>query len=159
MINITILCVGRIKEKYYINAVDEYIKRLGAYATVSVTELKEERLPEGASAAQLDAALLKEAEALLLKIPKGAYTVALCVEGKELSSEQLADSLTELTGQSSRLCFIIGSSNGLHDSVKKMAQLRLSLSKMTLPHSLARVVAAEQLYRAFNIASNGKYHK
>ena len=157
MIHITFLCAGKIKEKYYLDAVNEYTKRLGAYGSVSVIEIKEERLPENASPAQIDAALKKEAADL--KIPSGAFTVALCVEGDMLSSQELSEVLTAAKATSSKLCFIIGSSNGLHDSVKNAAQLRLSLSRMTLPHSLARVVAAEQLYRAFNIAGGGKYHK
>ena len=157
MIHITLLCAGKIKEKYYQDAVNEYIKRLGAYATVSVVEIKEERLPDNASPAQIEAALKKEAAEL--KIPSGAFTVALCVEGDMLSSEHLAKTLTGAVAASSKLCFIIGSSNGLHDSVKNAANLRLSMSKMTLPHSLARVVAVEQLYRAFNIAAGGRYHK
>ena len=157
MIHITLLCAGRIKEKYYNDAVNEYIKRLGAYASVSVVETKEERTPENASPAQIEAALKKEAAAM--NIPHGAFTVALCVEGDTFTSEELAKALAAATATSAKLCFIIGSSNGLHDSVKNVAQLRLSLSKMTLPHSLARVVASEQLYRAFNIAAGGKYHK
>ena len=157
MIHITFLCAGKVKEKHYLEAVNEYTKRLGAYGSVSVVEIKEERLPENASPAQIDAALKKEAADL--KIPSGAFTVALCVEGDMLSSQEFAKALTAATATSSKLCFIIGSSNGLHESVKNAAQLRLSLSRMTLPHSLARVVAAEQLYRAFNIAGGGKYHK
>jgi len=157
MINITLLCAGKIKEKYYLDAVNEYIKRLGAYSSVSVVEIKEERLPDNASPSQIDAALKKEAAEL--KILNGAFTVALCVEGDMMSSGQLAKALTDAAAASSKLCFIIGSSNGLHESVKRAANLRLSLSKMTLPHSLARVVAVEQIYRAFNIAAGGKYHK
>ena len=157
MIHITLMCAGRIKEKYYIDAVNEYVKRLGAYASVSIVEIKEERTSENASAAQIDAALKKEAAEF--KIPSGSFTVALCVEGDALSSEQLAKALTDATASSAKLCFIIGSSNGLHESVKNAAHLRLSLSKMTLPHSLARVFTVEQLYRAFNISAGGKYHK
>ena len=157
MIHITLLCAGRIKEKYYTDAVNEYLKRLGAYATVSVIEIKEERTPENASPAQIEAALKKEANEM--KIPSGAFTAAFCVEGDTMSSEALAKVLTDATATCAKLCFIIGSSNGLHESVKNAAQLRLSLSKMTLPHSLARVFTVEQLYRAFNIAAGGKYHK
>ncbi|NLB28669.1 MAG: 23S rRNA (pseudouridine(1915)-N(3))-methyltransferase RlmH, partial [Clostridiales bacterium] len=133
MIHIKLLCAGRIKEKYYTEAANQYIKRLGAYASVTVTEVKEERIPENASRARIDDALKKESEAL--KAPRGAFTVALCTEGDELTSGEFAKVLTG--ANNSMLCFIIGSSNGLHDSVKDAAHLRLSLSRMTLPHSLA----------------------
>ncbi|MDR0838146.1 MAG: 23S rRNA (pseudouridine(1915)-N(3))-methyltransferase RlmH [Oscillospiraceae bacterium] len=147
MTGVTLLCAGRVKEKYYEQAAGEYIKRLGAYCDLSVVEIREL------------ASLQKEAPELLTRIPKGAYVIALCVEGREMSTRELADTLSGLSQSHSRLCVVIGSSNGLHDDVKNAADLRLSLSRMTLPHSLARVFALEQLYRAYNIISGGKYHK
>ena len=155
---LTLLCAGRIKEKYYAEAVAEYTKRLGAYCDVSVIEIREERT-ENPSAAEVEAALRREGAELLSRIPKGAFTIALCVEGREQSTEKLAQTLREVALTHSRLCLIIGSSFGLHSEVKQAANLRLSMSQMTLPHSLARVMATEQLYRAFNLNSGGKYHK
>lgn len=159
MTRLTVICSGRIKEKYYTEAAGEYIKRLGAYCSVEIIELREERLPDSPSPAEIDAALRREAARILEKIPRGAHVVAMCVEGREPDSEELSRELMGMAAQSAALCFIIGSSHGLHEDVKQAARLRLSVSKMTLPHSLARVVLLEQLYRAFNIASNGKYHK
>lgn len=156
---ISLIFAGRVKEHYYTDAANEYIKRIGAYSPVTLMEIREERTPENASESQIDAALKKEADAILGKIPNGAFVCTLCVEGDLLSSEQLAKALSEAMLKSSKLCFIIGSSNGLHESVKRRANLRLSLSRMTLPHSLARVVTVEQLYRALNLTAGGKYHK
>jgi len=158
MMKLTILCAGRIKEKHYSDATAEYIKRLGAYCETSVVDIREERT-DNPSDAEVAAALAREGAELLARIPKGAFVVAMCVEGRGLSTEQLADTLRDVAQTHSRLCIIIGSSFGLHDDVKKAANLRLSMSKMTLPHSLARVMATEQLYRAFNLINGGKYHK
>jgi len=159
MMGLTILCAGRIKEKYYADAVAEYIKRLGAYCDVSLVEVREERLGDAPSQAEIDAALRREAAELTAKIPKGAFIIALCVEGREHSTEELAAALEQIALTHSKICVMIGSSFGLDSQLKKSANLRLSMSRMTLPHSLARVVATEQLYRAFNLNSGGKYHK
>ena len=148
MIDVTLICVGRLKEQVYKDACAEYMKRLGAFCRVTVTEAAEERKRENPSPAEVEACLLKEAEAIKRAVPRGAAVVALCVEGME-----------ELSRGSSKLCFIIGGSDGLHQSVKDMAALRLSMSPMTFPHHLARVMVLEQIYRAFTILNRGKYHK
>lgn len=156
MRGVRLICVGRLREKHYIAAFDEYKKRLGAFCEPELTELPEARLPERPSEKELEAALSGEAEAIERAIPKGAALVALCVEGRELTSEELAAFLDLAPA---RLCFVIGGSNGLHERIKARAALRLSMSRMTFPHHLARVMLAEQLYRAFSIINGGKYHK
>ncbi len=157
--DVTLICVGKLKERYFKDACGEYIKRLGAFCRVNVVELGEERKDADPSPALVEAALLREAAAIMRAVPKGAALIALCVEGREMSSEKLAGKLSELMQSSSRLCLVIGGSDGLHESVKAAASLRLSMSPMTFPHHLARVMVLEQLYRAFSILNNGKYHK
>jgi 23S rRNA (pseudouridine1915-N3)-methyltransferase len=160
MLNVTLLCVGKLKEKFYAAAVEEYRKRLRSHCKLEILELPEERLPEGPSQALIDGALDREADRILAKVPKNAALVALCVEGKLLSSEELARQLnTFAVGGDSALCFVIGGSFGLHPRVKKAARLRLSMSPMTFPHHLARVMVLEQIYRAFQIEAGTKYHK
>ena len=160
MLDVTVLCVGRLKEKFYTDAAAEYIKRLGAYCRVTVTELSEAKRSASPSPGETDACLLREAAAIRDAIPKGATVIAMCVEGRELSSEELSAELMKLSASgASKLCFLIGGSDGLHESLKKEARLQLSMSRMTFPHHLARVMLLEQLYRAFSIASGGKYHK
>ena len=160
MLNISILCVGKLKERFYTEAAAEYVKRLGGYCRLNLAELPEERLPERPSRAQIDAALVREGEALLQRIPKGALAVALCVEGRLLSSEDLARRMSDwmLEGRSS-VVFLIGGSYGLAPRVKDAAVLRLSMSPMTFPHHLARVMLLEQIYRAFKIREGSSYHK
>lgn len=159
MRNIRLITVGKLKEAYLTQGCAEYLKRLSAYAKVQVIELGEVRLPERPSAAQITAALSSEGEKILEKA-KGSALIALCVEGDLLSSEQLAAKLDALeTAGSSALSFVIGSSFGLHDSVKQAAALRLSFSRMTFPHQLMRLMLCEQLYRACSISAGGKYHK
>ena len=160
MTDIKVICVGKLKEKFYAAAADEYVKRLGAYCKISVLELPEERLSDRPSPAQIDAALEKEGERILSKIPNGAVIIALCVEGGTLSSEQLAAKLDKWTVQGkSQFVFLIGGSFGMHPSVKEKAALRLSMSPMTFPHHLARVMVLEQIYRAFKINEGSSYHK
>ena len=160
MLSVHILCVGKLKEKFYTEAAAEYVKRLSAYCKLDLQELPEERLPQNPSQAQIDAALRKEADAILQRLPKGSAVTALCVEGKGLSSEELSRRMTDWAGQGrSQLCFIIGSSYGLHPAVKERADLRMSMSRMTFPHHLARVMLLEQLYRGFKIAEGSSYHK
>lgn len=160
MQNITVLCVGKLKEKFYVDACAEYQKRLQRFCRLSLVELPEERLPDDPSRAQIDAALEKEADAILEKLPHGGALVALCVEGKTLSSEQLADAVAQYATQGvSQLTFVIGGSFGLSPRVKERAALRLSMSPMTFPHHLARVMLLEQIYRAYQIAGGSKYHK
>jgi len=145
-----------MREKHYISAFEEYKKRLGAYCAFELIEIPEQKLPDKPSEKQIDSALKTEAQAIERAIPKSAALIALCVEGREMPSEELSDYIASAP---SRLCFVIGGSFGLHGSVKEKAALRLSMSKMTFPHHLARVMLAEQIYRAYMIASGGKYHK
>ena len=155
-----ILCVGKMKEKFYIDGAAEYAKRLGAYCRLQITELPEERLPQNPSQAQIDAALEKEAAAVTARLPKGAAVVALCVEGELLSSEKLTARLQKWTDSGrNTLVFLIGSSYGMHPSLKGMAQMKLSMSPMTFPHHLARVMLLEQIYRCFKIQEGSGYHK
>ncbi len=159
MVEVTLICVGKLKEKFYLDACAEYIKRLGAFCKITVLELPEERKPESPSPGQIEAALAREAEAIRRAVPRGAALIALCVEGREMSSEKLSETLSTLTMSASKLALVIGGSDGLHKSVKDQAALRLSMSPMTFPHHLARVMVLEQLYRAFSIMNGGKYHK
>ena len=160
MLGIKLICVGKMKEQHYISALAEYEKRLKPLCSFEVEELTEQRLPDTPSAAEIDAALEREAVQILSKIPKGAFVAAMCVEGKSLSSEDFAALLDECPSRGkSKIIFIIGGSHGLHESAKNRAELRLSMSKMTLPHHLARVMLAEQIYRGMMINSGSKYHK
>ena len=160
MLHVRLICVGKLKEKFYREACAEYEKRLKGYCKLEIIELTEQRLPDSPSQAQIDAALAKEAEAIRAKIPAGSAVVAMCIEGSMLSSEQFADKLSKWMGSGvSHISVLIGGSCGLDESLKKSAQLRLSMSPMTFPHHLARVMVLEQLYRALNIASGGKYNK
>lgn len=158
--NVTVICLGKLKESYLREAINEYSKRISAYGKLNVVELSPVKLPENPSATQIDSALEKEAEEIIKKIPSGSFVIALCVEGKIKSSEELANKFNEisLSGKSS-VAFIIGSSYGLSKKVKTLSDLQLSFSKMTFPHQLMRVMLLEQIYRAFQINNNGKYHK
>ena len=160
MFELTILATGKLKEPHYLAACQEYQKRLGAYARVQVIELPEQRLPEAPSEAEIEAALSKEADAILEKLPRVGVLVALCVEGRAMSSEQLSDALTRYAARgASQVTFLVGGSFGLHERVKQRAELRLSMSPMTFPHHLARVMLLEQIYRAYQIQAGTKYHK
>ena len=159
-VNVHVICVGKLKEKFYAEAAAEYAKRLGGYCRLQLTELPEEKLPQSPSRAQIDAALEREGAAIRGKLPAGAAVIALCVEGELLSSEALTERLERWTaGGTGTLAFVIGSSYGLHPSVKALARLRLSMSPMTFPHHLARVMLLEQLYRCFKIEEGSGYHK
>ncbi len=160
MFRITLLTVGKLKEKFYLAAAEEYQKRLKSYCEFSLVELPETRLPDDPSAAQIAAGLSKEAELIVQKLPKGAWFCVLTPEGTELSSERLAQKLEEvkLSGRGAA-CFLIGSSFGIAPEVKKQADFRLSFGPMTFPHHLMRVMALEQLYRAQTILAGTKYHK
>ena len=154
------ICVGKMKERFFVDAFEEYRKRLGAYCRLEVTEIAEQRLPESPSEAQISAALEREAGEILKAVPQDAYVVALCVEGREVPSEAMAELIAgrENSGKP-KLCFVIGGSFGLSETVKNRADLRLSISKMTFPHHLARVLLAEQLYRGYKIREGSRYHK
>ena len=160
MLDVHILCVGKLKEKFYMEAAAEYVKRLGGYCRLTLTELPEERLPKSPSRAQIDAALEKEAAAIRAKLPPNSSLVALCVEGRLRSSEDLARMVADWSlGSAKHLVFLIGSSYGLHPSLKGQAWVKLSMSPMTFPHHLARVMLLEQVYRAFKINEGSDYHK
>lgn len=164
MQRITLLCVGKLKEKFYAEASAEYAKRLSRYCRLEITELPEERLPEDPSPAQIDAALAKEAESIRRKLPPSSRLIALCVEGQLRSSEELARLMAAWAagaegGLEKRLVFLIGGSFGLHASIKAQAAAKLSMSPMTFPHHLARVMLLEQIYRACQINAGTKYHK
>lgn len=161
MMKVTIICIGKLKESYWREACGEYAKRLSARCRFTILELPESRLPENPSQAQIQQALEEEGERLLFRAGSTeAFRAALCIEGKLASSEELAEDIAAaaLSGKS-ELVFIIGSSYGLSPKVKASVQKRLSMSPMTFPHQLARVMLCEQLYRAFQINQNGKYHK
>ena len=160
MFDITLITMGKLKEKFYICAAEEYTKRLGAYCRFNLVELPEQRLPENPSPAEISAGLEKEAELILTKIPKGAWLCVFTPEGKDLSSEQFAQKLSEvkISGKSAA-CFLIGSSFGMAQKIKDKADFRLSMGKMTFPHHLARIMVLEQLYRAEAIQAGSKYHK
>lgn len=159
MTSIKIITVGSIKESFYREACAEYIKRLTPFCRVEVVELKESPLPDDPSRAQIDAALRNEGERILAAVPPRAVTVALCIEGTECPSEELAHFLDAATSESGSLCFIIGSSYGLAQEVKQACRKRLSFSKMTFPHQLMRVILLEQLYRGEMINAHRRYHK
>ena len=160
MQKVTLLCVGKLKEKFYADAVAEYKKRLSRFCKLEITELSESRLPESPSQGEIDRALETEAAAIRAKLPKGSAVIALCIEGKELSSPQLSENLESLAVDGvSHLTFLIGGSVGLSESLKQQADFRLSMSPMTFPHHLARVMLLEQIYRAYQISAGTHYHK
>ena len=160
MQRVTVLCVGKLKEKFYLEAAAEYVKRLQRFCKLELVELPESRLPESPSPAEVQRALAAEAAAIRERLPKGGAVIALCIEGTELSSEALSKKLAQLASAgASQLTFLIGGSFGLHPRVKQRADLRLSMSPMTFPHHLARVMLLEQLYRAYQIDAGTRYHK
>jgi 23S rRNA (pseudouridine1915-N3)-methyltransferase len=160
MFDITLICMGKLKEKFYTAAASEYEKRLKGYCQFHLLELPEVRLPDNPSPAEIAAGLEKEAELIFTKIPKGAWFCVLTPEGKIISSEALAQKIRDvkLSGKSSA-CFLIGSSFGMAPRVKERADFRLSMGPMTFPHHLARIMVLEQLYRAEAIQAGSKYHK
>lgn len=160
MFEITLITMGKLKEKFYLSAAEEYKKRLGGYCRFSLLELPEVRLPDDPSPAEISAGLEKEADLIFSKIPKGAWFCVFTPEGKELSSEKFVGVLKDvkLSGKSSA-CFLIGSSFGMSPRVKSKADLKLSMGPMTFPHHLARIMVLEQLYRAEAIQAGSKYHK
>lgn len=161
MQNIDLICVGKLNAKYFAEGVAEYQKRLMAFANFRIVELPEEKIEEkNASEAVIKRALDREGKAILSSVRKGAVIVALCVEGKQISSEELADYLAERAGSGAGdVAFVIGSSHGLADEVKRAAALRFSMGRITMPHQLARLVLTEQIYRACTINAGMKYHK
>lgn len=157
--NVTIIAVGKLKESYLRDGCSEYIKRLGAFCKVNVIEIDEERASSNPSESEIKNIISKEGQRIIQKIPKGSAVIPLCIEGKEYSSPDFSSLLENIAMQSSHICFVIGGSFGLSDEVKGMGRNKLSFGKMTLPHQLARMVLLEQIYRAFSISNNSKYHK
>ncbi|MFZ7132346.1 MAG: 23S rRNA (pseudouridine(1915)-N(3))-methyltransferase RlmH [Eubacteriales bacterium] len=158
--NITIIAVGKIKEKYFTQAIDEYSKRLSRYCNLNIIEVSDEKAPENLSQADLLSLLEKEGDKIISKIPNGSIVITMEIEGKQLTSEELSQQMQNYAthGQSS-LCYIIGGSLGLSDSVKHLSQLKLSFSKLTFPHQMFRVMLLEQVYRGFRIMKGEPYHK
>ena len=160
MLTVKLICVGKLRESYYIEAFREYAKRLGGYCRFECQEIAEQRLPENPSEKEIAAALDKEGAEVLKAVPPDAYLCALCVEGRQTPSEGVAAMLRarENSGKP-KLCFVIGGSFGLSPAVKRRADERLSFSPMTFPHHLMRVMLAEQIYRGFKILEGSRYHK
>ena len=160
MQKISILCVGKLKEEFYLDATAEYAKRLSRYCKLDILELPESRLPEEPSPAQIQQALDAEAAVITAKLPKGGALVALCIEGTPCSSEEMSRKMQQLAvSGKTQLTFLIGGSVGLSESLKRQADWKLSMSPMTFPHHLARVMVLEQIYRAFQINAGTRYHK
>ena len=156
---ITFITVGNLKEKYLVDGIAEYKKRLSIYAKVDDIELKEVKISNEDNLAEINNALNQEGEKIIERIPDGAYVVALCVEGKGIDSVALARIVKGAQDSTGKICFVIGSSYGLADSVKSRADFRLSLSKLTYPHQLARLMLFESVYRSMTIINNKRYHK
>ncbi len=159
MVQLKLICVGNIKEQYFRDACDEYVKRLQGFCRPEICELKETKLPDNPSRGEIDSALSDEAEKILAQIPPRAYVCVLAVEGKELSSPELAKVIEDETNTHSLICFIVGSSYGLDPRVKARADRLISFSKLTFPHRLFRVMLLEAVYRAFTITKGTGYHK
>ena len=161
MLKINIICIGKIKEKYFSDAIAEYTKRLGAFCKFTIVELAEEKIRDNnPNQAQISEVLLAEGRSILKKISPSDFVIALCIEGKMASSEELSNTLDNLAlSGKSTVSFVIGGSYGLSNEVKSRADMRLSMSRMTFPHTMVRMILTEQIYRAFEISTNGKYHK
>lgn len=160
MLKVRLICVGKLKEKFYIDAVAEYAKRLGAYCKFEIVELAEQKLSDAPSPKEIAAALDREAVEIEKSILKDAYVIAMCVGAKQLKSEELAQKLDALAlSGKGAVCFIIGGSYGMSEGIKKRADMRLGMSEMTFPHHLARVMLTEQIYRSFKINEGSRYHK
>lgn len=159
MATVTLITVGTLKEAYLRDAVSEYKKRLSQYARVEEIELKEERIQNEDNRAEIDAALSREADKILSVIPKDSMKIALCVEGKQYSSEELAALVSEGIDNSGKITFIIGSSYGLDNRVKRDCDIKLSFSRLTFPHQLMKVILFEAIYRSFTIIHGKRYHK
>ena len=160
MLFVRLICVGKMRERFYLDAFAEYRKRLQTLCRFELIEIAEQRLPDEPKDTEIAAALEREAREILKAVPPDAWTVALCVEGKQMPSEGMARLIREREGSGKpKLCFVIGGSFGLSESVKRRAEQRLSMSQMTFPHHLARVMLIEQLYRGFKINEGSRYHK
>ena len=156
---VSVICIGKIKEKFFTDAINEYKKRLSRFCDFEITEIPDLSIPDNASESEKEQIKNREGEKILDKLKGNPFTVALCIEGKTLSSEDLAKTMADATQTTSHIAFIIGGSLGLSDAVKNKANLMLSFGRMTLPHQLMRVVLTEQIYRSFMINANTGYHK
>lgn len=156
---VSIICVGKIKEKFYTDAIKEYAKRLSRFCDFEVIEVSDEKIPDNPSEKECEQIKQREGEKILAKIKPQSHVIALCIEGRTMSSTELAKSISDTMQSTSRIDFVIGGSLGLSDEVKRHAALQLSFGRMTLPHQLMRVVITEQIYRSFMINSGGTYHK
>ena len=159
MATIKFISIGTLKEEYLREAVSEYSKRLSGFCTVEHINLKEAKLPQSPSDTEIKRALDEEAKQILSAMPQRSYKIALCIEGKQFSSTELAQKIDNAFQTASEICFVIGSSHGLSDEVKAVADLKLSVSKMTFPHQLMRVILLEGIYRCMSIIKGTKYHK
>ncbi len=160
MLSIRLVCVGKLREQFFVDAFNEYSKRLSAYCKFECAELNETKLGSSPSDKEIAVALDKEAADIERALGKDAYIIAMCVEGIQLKSEDLAQRISSLAvAGRGRICFVIGGSFGISPRIKQRADMRLSMSEMTFPHHLARVMLAEQIYRAFKISEGSKYHK
>ena len=157
---ISILCVGKVKEKFYRDAIEEFCKRLSRYCKLDIIEVSDEKTDETASENEIRLVKFKEGERILKNIKDDSYVIALCIDGKQLDSEELSSKMENLgISGTSHICFVIGGSLGLADEVIRRADYKLSFSKMTFPHQLMRVILLEQIYRAYRIMYNEPYHK
>ncbi len=159
MLSVNIICVGKLKESYLREAVDEYSKRMKPLCKLNIIELPEERVGDNPSQSEIERTVSAESERIMQKLSKGDYVIAMCVEGRNISSEELSARIEDISMQSSTVDLVIGGSWGLSDKLKSRADLKLSMGKMTFPHQLCRVMLLEQLYRAFQISKGTKYHK
>lgn len=157
---IKIICVGKLKEKYLKDGISEYTKRISRFADTEIIELADEKIPENYSEAEKQKVLSKEGEKIKKAIGKDDYLITLCVEGKIIGSEELAQKVSDITlSGKSTITLVIGGSLGIDEEIKKQSDFRLSFSKMTFPHQLMRLILLEQIYRAFKINANEEYHK
>lgn len=160
MLNIKFICVGKLRERFYIDAFNEYARRLSAYCKFECAELNETKLGDKPSDKEIENALVRESADIEKAIPKDAYVIAMCVGAKQLKSEELAQKINSLAlSGRGKICFIIGGSFGMAESVKQRADMRLGMSEMTFPHHFARVMLTEQIYRSFKIIEGSRYHK
>ena len=160
MLNIKFICVGKLRERFYIDAFNEYARRLSAYCKFECAELNETKLGDKPSDKEIENALVRESADIEKAIPKDAYVIAMCVGAKQLKSEELGQKINSLAlSGRGKICFIIGGSFGMAESVKQRADMRLGMSEMTFPHHLARVMLTEQIYRSFKIIEGSRYHK
>lgn len=159
MMKLKIIALSKLKEKYLRDAAEEYTKRLKGYCDLEIIELSPVKLPDNPSQKEISSALKTEAEMILKKIPANSKIISLCVEGKKISSEKFAEHLNSLSFEGGSVCFVIGSSYGLCEEIKKASNMRMSMSDMTFPHQLFRIMLLEQIYRAFKINEGSAYHK